>query len=369
MAKIIIEGFYGYANLGDEAILMAFIENFSKMGADVSIMTGSPEKVEKDYDLRAIQKNGRRYLPKRFLKILSSDLYILGGGGLLKDFGDDSKSLKSWLHNIDIANKLGKKTALGAIGVENVRFEESFHEIKRVISNVDLITVRDQISYDILREAGIKKDIHIFSDPAVILAEAKKRSIDKGKINVFVSLRHWFSTGFKTEDSEIEARFHRQLARFFDEIATNVKLHFIPMRTVDYDNDVEIAKKLVSHMQQDCEIEINEVPPSVEGFIDMLDDCDIMIGMRLHSAILATAKAIPTIAISYSPKVKGYMEKIGMVDFCKPPKIIEADTLFSAYQELIDKYDHYNSLLKKNSETQKNLAKNNIQILYDFAND
>lgn len=50
----------------------------------------------------------------------------------------------------------------------------------------------------------------------------------------------------------------------------------------------------------------------------LLADCDLLVGMRMHSLIFALKSCCPVIAISYSPKVRNMMQGIHLEDFLVP---------------------------------------------------
>ena len=55
--------------------------------------------------------------------------------------------------------------------------------------------------------------------------------------------------------------------------------------------------------------------PDSREFMQLVSDSDLLIGMRLHSLIFASAIGVPCIAISYDDKVRSYMSSIGASDW------------------------------------------------------
>ena len=45
--------------------------------------------------------------------------------------------------------------------------------------------------------------------------------------------------------------------------------------------------------------------------IEALSECDVFVGMKLHSQILAICAGVPTLAIEYQPKTVDFMSSIG----------------------------------------------------------
>ncbi|MBA7599655.1 hypothetical protein ES703_06691 [subsurface metagenome] len=91
MKKIAIHGFYGEGNLGDEAILKAILQEFSKFpDIEVIVFSSNPKQVSITHGVRSVHSQGRQSLLRRIGEIKSSYLFILGGGGLLMDNGSNS---------------------------------------------------------------------------------------------------------------------------------------------------------------------------------------------------------------------------------------------------------------------------------------
>ena len=50
MKKILISGYYGFGNIGDEAILMAMLSELEKMkdANNITVLSNNPKQTEKD---------------------------------------------------------------------------------------------------------------------------------------------------------------------------------------------------------------------------------------------------------------------------------------------------------------------------------
>lgn len=158
MKKIAIYGFYGQGNLDDEAIPKAILQEFNK-SSDIKVVVFSrnPKQISRTHGVSSI--HSQRLL--RFTK------------------------------------RLNVKTALCAIGVVNIRYDESRKLIQNALDKVDLITVRDRNLKDVLIDVGVTNEVKVVIDPVVLLA-----NINAGKIKdisippkAIICVRHWFSKG------------------------------------------------------------------------------------------------------------------------------------------------------------------------------
>ena len=95
MSKILISGYYGFSNAGDEAMLTAIIEALraERKDVEITVMSGKPEVTAKKHGVRSIH----RFSPLQILKaMLHTDLLLSGGGSLLQEapFGFRSRQVK-----------------------------------------------------------------------------------------------------------------------------------------------------------------------------------------------------------------------------------------------------------------------------------
>ena len=317
MPRVIVHGFYGMGNLGDEAILTALLRECSKLrDIKVTVLSPNPATVRAAYHLPALRAGGRLSQLRLTPSIAHCDLFLLGGGGLLKDYGDSPASLLSWLKPIALAQRLGKRTATFAIGADHVRFPRSKNRLRQVLSRADMIAVRDSFSADLLRLLGVTGEIDISSDPALLLThEGTWRGMDEARVAICV--RHWFSDRNATENSTVFHHFLSALASTVRALrSAGASIDFIPMRANEPDDDRAIAHRIWQMAGRHGDVRVFESVPRVESFIERLPRYRLLIGMRLHSLILATGVGVPVVGLDYMPKVGAFMRSVGESDRC-----------------------------------------------------
>lgn len=344
MKKITIHGFYGQGNLGDEAILKALLQEFNKCSnIKVVVFSDNPKQVSAKHGVKSVPSIGRRSALRRIWEIKTSDLFILGGGGLLKDYGTDSLNLEKWLKLLQLAEKFKVKTALCAIGIENILYDDSKILLKDTLDKVDLITVRDHNSKDILKDIGVRNEIKVVTDPCVLLTSA-----DPGKTKdismppkVIICVRHWYNKGFYIEKPEINENFIRSLSTAADFLVEqyNATIDLIPMRTTDYDDDRVVSNQVLSYMKHKDGVHIHSRAPEVDEFIEMAKQSSLIIGMRLHSLILGASAGVPVIGLEYMPKVKAFMDSINQSDYSFGLEEMTSDKLIGLIEDTFKRYN------------------------------
>ena len=82
--KILLLGYYGFGNAGDELILLSLLNEIKHITPEtrITVLSNNPHKTSRDYGVRAVNRRNPLALVK---EIWATDVVVLGGGGLLQD--------------------------------------------------------------------------------------------------------------------------------------------------------------------------------------------------------------------------------------------------------------------------------------------
>ena len=304
MRKIIISGYYGFKNSGDDALLLSIIEDLKQRGLDdrVVVLSANPFETERIYGVKSVN----RINPFSVLcQLLSARLLISGGGTLIQD-GTSTKSLLYYLAIIMTARLLGTKVMLYSNGIGPLNRSSNQRITKYVLNRVQLITLRDKRSKEVLDEIGVTKPkIVITADPAFRIASSP-RSMGMHLITnsgapgdrryLGIAIREW-----KT----LPPDFTDMIAEAADYAAEKYDLYpiFMPMQPK---KDYRICVNVMNKMKNQSAVINGDV--SIYDMLSVVANMDICIGMRLHTLIYAAAMSVPIIGLVYDPKVSGFME-------------------------------------------------------------
>jgi polysaccharide pyruvyl transferase CsaB len=368
-SRIVIHGFYGAGNLGDEAILSAILSQISVLdNVKPVIVSNNPAETQRIHQVSSVNHHNAI---AGYMNMLRANVYILGGGGLIKDYGESSRSIESWLHPLAKAQRFGITTILWSVGVENLRFSKSKELVRRVLNKANAITVRDPSSKTRLEEVGIQNQITVTADPAILLGAkfGKNRSISKNP-RAIVCLRHWNKGGVNMLDRHADENLINSLAYVLDFMIKhlNTEIEFLPFRTISPDDDREVAKMVVSRMTSREHIICHSRVPSIDEAINILSKADILIGMRLHSVILATSLGIPSIGLSYMPKVRDYMNYIDQESFCFDIQDLDEILLRNSVEIIVNHYEEISKKLVSTCFSRSMRLHENVRILSDLLN-
>jgi|SRR5690625_1506468 len=333
---VIVHGFYGAGNVGDEAILAATLDAIRESGAEPFVFAWKPERVRADFDVPSLNPHHARKVAVWYV-LLQSHAYLLGGGGLIKDFGGSPRSLGRWIDLLDAARRLGVRTMTWSVGVENLFYPESRARVREVLEHVDVVTVRDVCSAERLCEVGVKRNVIVTADPVPFLARTwrSRRHINRG-LRIAVCVREWYSSKRELEDPEAFGRCLDALAEALDHVLEHhgASVTFVPFRTVEGDDDREVGRAVMQRMRNMATL-IETADPSVDETLYQVAEADLVIAMRLHAAVMASSMGIPTLALAYMPKVRDYMSEIQQERFCLSMDEVTADRLITQVELLI----------------------------------
>ncbi|MBP2655047.1 MAG: colanic acid biosynthesis protein [Firmicutes bacterium] len=307
MSEIVISGYYGFANAGDEAMLTAMIEALTTVDPEVriTVLSGNPADTKRRHGVEAVY---RLNYPEIMRVMAKSDLLISGGGSLLQDVTSD-RSLYYYLSIMILAKKLGTPVMLYAQGIGPVRGSLAKGAMRYIGNMVDLITVRDDASCDELKSLGVKKPpIYVTADPVLALHPVdcevgrsilQRYNLDRGtKPLIGLSAREWKDWAY----------YKQVLAIALDEIVEefDARVVFLPMQWPD---DLEVARRIKGHMRRPAVLLEDEFTTS--EFLSLVGSLDMLIGIRLHALIFAAVMQVPMIGVSYDPKIDRFLESIG----------------------------------------------------------
>lgn len=310
MKKVFIFGYYGFQNIGDEAILSAIVSTLKKEKQDIQIsaLSYNAQYTEKLHGIHAVSRNSLRGIIKA---IKEADLVISGGGSLLQDI-TSSRSLIYYLSIIYLAKKMGKKVMFYGNGFGPITKHWNRQLLQRALRNVDRITLRDYDSMETFEAIGLNKSVEVTADATFVLEpEAhgpilhilEQEGIPMDKPLIGISVRPW-----KHADT-----FVKVLASVCDYIIErNMTVVFLPMQ---FTKDIALSEEICSKMKNKAYVLQGEVSP--KEMIGIIGKMDFLIGMRLHALIFAARMGVPMIGIEYDPKIKGFLDVVKQTNIGK----------------------------------------------------
>lgn len=307
MSKVLISGYYGFANAGDEAMLSAIILALKAKHADMEIVviSGDAEATASVYGIRAIPRFDATSI---FNELRSCDLLISGGGSLLQDI-TSRRSLLYYLSIIQLARLMGKKVMLygHGIGPLNGRFARMLTGF--VCRQVSCISVRDNGSAVELQDLGVdSENIAVTADPVFAMSPVDKE-VGKQILARYGFFGEKFTIGISVRPWKELKDYKRVLAEVADMAVEkyNARILFLPLHNPQ---DAKVSREIVSMMRNRQECLVLETACSTTDFLSITGNMDLLIGVRLHALVFAAVMQVPIIGISYDPKIDRFLEGI-----------------------------------------------------------
>jgi len=152
--KIIISGYYGLKNFGDEAILQTLIDRLNSAydKPEITVISKNPEYIKQTYKADSVYSFNFSEISR---KMSGSDIFISGGGSLLQDV-TSLMSLFYYLALILLAQIFKTRVYIFAQGIGPINNPFGRFLTGIILKNASLITVRDQNSSDFLSKLGVK---------------------------------------------------------------------------------------------------------------------------------------------------------------------------------------------------------------------
>ncbi|SFB47371.1 polysaccharide pyruvyl transferase CsaB [Cohnella sp. OV330] len=357
--RLVLSGYYGFRNSGDEAVLLSILNALEQAGEDQGVfvepivLSGDPTWTARQYGVWSVPRMKLREVREA---IAASDGVISGGGSLLQD-ATGLGSIPYYLGILEMARWARKPSFIYAQGIGPVRRRMFGPFIARAMRKASYVSVRDAESAALLAGFGVPEDrVAVVPDPVMGLplppsaggAEVRgaaevaggaagdaPRAADGTGAMGLAGAAGAGAAGDGPRASEgadaaraggadrpplvgVSVRFWRGDRSDLDRIAAAlaalarqrpVRLRFLPF----HEGADEDASRYVIERLGDAAA-MAEIAPAHDAPQEMLreiDRCDLLVGMRLHSLIYAANREVPLLGLSYDPKIDQFLHRLG----------------------------------------------------------
>ena len=308
-ARLLLSGYYGFGNFGDEAILRVFVDEWRRRRANdvITVLSERPDETRQTYGVEALP---RMAWSSVHAAVRRADVTVSGGGGLLQS----ATSLRSLLYYASIirdAKRADRKAAIFAQGIGPLNYFGR-EVTKRACANVDLACVRDEESANTLQALLPNVEVRLSADP-VFLAPgevspaAREALAGEGLHAGIESLVAVIVRRGAPLDEMME-----RLAGLVDRLsADGAHVVFVPLQIP---HDAEAAASVIRRCKS--------APVLLGGGYDLatmtalIARCAAVVSMRLHALIIAARLGVPFMAVQHDPKLAAL---IGTLNYPLPP--------------------------------------------------
>lgn len=298
--RVLLSGYYGFGNLGDEALAEVIATQLRARFPHVQldVLSADPDATARELH---VASTPRMDMGRVRDAIGRADVVLSGGGGLLQN----ATSLRSLLYYAGIvrsAVKAGKHAMIFAQSIGPLDFWGRAI-VREWCKGVERATVRDNRSLALLESLLPDTPVERTADP-VFLYDAPDEDDDLSLEGigpdadplVIVSVRK--AAGMKDGIDVVAAAVDRLSA------AHHARVAFLPLggRT-DAEVSTAVIRKCTSApvLLPEC---------SLARSATLIRRSKAVVGMRLHALILAARYGVPFLAIPYDPKVSSLCDDL-----------------------------------------------------------
>ena len=296
-----ISGYYGFDNLGDEALLRVIVSQLRSRHpySEIDVLSNKPESTA--HELRV--ESTPRWEAKAVRSAIDrADVVLSGGGGLLQN-ATSLRSLVYYAGIIRTAARANRKAMIFAQSIGPLDFWGRAL-VKECCKGLSAATVRDKRSMQLLAPLipqGTR--LERTADP-VFLYDAPDEDVDLSAEGlgpqsdplVIVSVRK--AAGMKDRLDTVAHAVDRMTNEHGARIA------FLPIGGAA---DAEVSTLVI----RKCKTAPVLLPEcTLERAANIIRRAKAVVGMRLHALILAARYEVPFIAIPYDPKVGALCEDL-----------------------------------------------------------
>ena len=325
---MIIFGYYGFDNIGDDAMLMGIVDAIQKLrpGVRLAILSKAPVLTALTYRVNTFN---RLNFFKAMRIMQHARLFIYGGGNIIQD-STSTRSLFFYLAITWIAKLMHLQVMFFGNGFGPLIKPFNRRISGHVLNKADIITVREKLSLGELDALGVTKPvIKLTADPALLVSRiAPEFEIDEIFKNEGIPIGNRY-IGFSVRDYQTEAinepnvgrspresqkrykidsdEYLRVIAKAADDFCArhNILPVFLP---TEYPRDVRQIEKVLQLMKTPGYIVRKRYTvPQTFGIVSRME---MMVAMRLHALIFAASLCVPVVSIEYQPKIEGFIKYI-----------------------------------------------------------
>lgn len=327
--KIVIAGYYGKRNLGDEAILAAMVSDIQAAypACDLVVVSWDPALTEQSLNVRSVSVGD---VERQVQEVSGCDLAVLGGGGLFQDhyclrisnfFKDTISGVPGYARIPLMAKMLGRKVLYFAHGLGPLFSKEAFDFSRWALSLADRMTVRDEYSYYLattLLQMPLSR-IDLGYDPALKLplqSQERIRSILErhrllNRRILLVAPRPWKPPA--VFDCVMEC-LTRAIWRFL-ESHDDYAAVFLPFQTGSgFEDDVAVCHRIMDGLPKDS-VRLVDLGTDWKDALALFQAADLCLGIRYHSLLFALRSATPAVGLLYDKKNEDLLREWGLASY------------------------------------------------------
>jgi polysaccharide pyruvyl transferase WcaK-like protein len=320
-------------NKGDVAIVMSVKYLFLKNNADVIFF---------DFPIEFLSKRSISDIKK----INSCDFVIIGGGGIFYHyFLPFSKEIIAKIKKPIFIFGTGYIQEVGAKGLNN----NQLNSLLYLVDKAKLVGLRDDYTKKFLIKNGASSDkISLIGDPAILLKEKQMTKfemdefdLDSNVIKIGLNLNYSGWLGFGRYKKEI-LNSYKKVANYFIK-KYGARIYYLK----HHPGEDQIIKELDFSI-----FKIVDLHPCKQKYL--YSKMDLVIGMMLHSCVMAFGALTPEINLAYDLRNKSFANFIKCPELVVELDDLKSNALLKTAKKVFSNRFFYKNKFKKKVDKIKN---------------
>ena len=314
-------------NLGDAAILSSILEHLTKELPSVEFIVPTTKPsftnthYSNRYNVKAISMMpwtaSIRFVGiPTFRALWRSDVALICDGILFgkKLWNPFFNWLIALIFVVPFARLVNCKVVCYSCGIGPFKSKISRTFARWVLNGCDLVIMRENDSKKLAEDLGCIHPVEVTGDAAFVnpvsdeaRAEvvARELGLDFSKptlgINVTKYMDTWLNENEKIQDKQA---FLKMLATGIKQARTELNENFQTIVFCTHPMDEGAAGELADYLDGIKVLNSTYLSHDIQA---IMRRCELFVGMRFHSVVLASAVEVPIIGLIYMPKVRGFM--------------------------------------------------------------
>ncbi|MHA2052083.1 MAG: polysaccharide pyruvyl transferase family protein [Candidatus Kariarchaeaceae archaeon] len=318
--------------------------------------------------MASLLRNVNKKLNKILSEIDQADLVIAVGGNYLWSHEGLYNHLLPLVYSKFIKKK--KLVLLGhSIGPFNNGIDQKV--AKHFLEKADGIIFREEISHTYIKSNIYPpKNSMIASDYAYLLSPTPSRN-PKQKV-IGITIRQWLKN-----NPNLFQRYIQSIIKLIEKLAE--KGYMIYLMPFSYlpgqENDIAVCDTVLSSLSVNASERVQKVNLKTLSPIEIIErlhelQISIMIGTRMHSAILSTIANIPPIIISYQHfKAQGISKQLKIQDYVLKIDEITFTKLLDNFNNLTKNFDAILEIIQQSvASLRKDVYDKTVSVLLPLIN-
>jgi polysaccharide pyruvyl transferase CsaB len=346
-AKLVLAGYFGCGNLGDDAILAGFLEGIAGFPVRPIALSGFPEQTYRTLQVHAIPRMNYSAISEA---LQGAEALVFPGGSIFQDV-TSLRSIYYYSKLVSMGKKLTGRVILLGQGFGPVNRFLGKSRAASMLRQIDAIAVRDEAAARGIVAMGARCEVTVTADMAWL---AKPDASAAGG-------------GFGLQDQQAIGLVPRvwgrakPIAEAFVQFsrAMSGSGHMPIMVPLDEAGDQALYKEMEKLGGNPTMIKGVRTPQAMMARIERMSG---VVTMRYHGAIFAAKAGIPPILVSYDPKVT-HLSDILEVPAAIPVERLSSDLLIKSWENYEARRDYLATRIGLVRQTMEAKAQANIELL------